>query len=70
MFKSFDELPSVLDVKDLTAFLGISRAGAYQLMHREDFPTLHINTRLLVTKTGLLEWMDRHTDCISDDSDR
>lgn len=70
MFKSFDELPSVLDVKDLTAFLGISRAGAYQLMHREDFPTLHINTRLLVTKTGLLEWMDRHTDCISDESDR
>ena len=70
MFKSFDELPIVLDVKDLTAFLGISRAGAYQLMHREDFPTLHINTRLLVTKTGLLEWMDRHTDCISDDSDR
>ena len=70
MFKSFDELPSVLDVKDLTAFLGISRAGAYQLMHREDFPTLHINTRLLVTQTGLLEWMDRHTDCISDESDR
>ena len=70
MFKSFDELPIVLDVKDLTAFLGISRAGAYQLMHREDFPTLHINTRLLVTKTGLLEWMDRHTDCISDDLDR
>ncbi len=70
MFKSFDELPSVLDVKDLTAFLGISRAGAYQLMHREDFPTLHINTRLLVTKAGLLEWMDRHTDCISNESDR
>lgn len=70
MFKSFDELPSVLDVKDLTAFLSISRAGAYQLMHREDFPTLHINTRLLVTKTGLLKWMDRHTDCIADESSR
>ncbi len=38
--KSIDELPSILSVKELHTFLGISFAGAYQLLHREDFPTL------------------------------
>ena len=38
-----------LPMKELSVFLGISRAGAYNLMHRADFPTLHINSRLLVT---------------------
>ena len=38
MYKSYDDLPSVLSVKELKDFLGISRAGAYQLLHREDFP--------------------------------
>lgn len=61
MKKNIDELPSVLDVKELTAFLGISRAGVYNLLHRADFPTLHINSRLLVTKENLLAWMERNT---------
>lgn len=62
MYKSFDELPSVLSAKELKDYLGISRAGAYQLLHRADFPTLHISSRLLVAKDKLLAWMDQHTD--------
>lgn len=61
MFKNFDELPSVLDMKELSVFLGISRAGAYNLLHRADFPTLHINSRLLVTKENLRAWMEKNT---------
>lgn len=61
MFKNFDELPSVLDMKELSVFLGISRAGAYNLLHRTDFPTLHINSRLLVTKENLRAWMEKNT---------
>lgn len=61
MKKNIDELPSVLDVKELTAFLGISRAGAYNLLHRADFPTLHIGSRMMVTKENLLTWMERNT---------
>ena len=61
MKKNIDELPSVLDVKELTAFLGISRAGAYNLLHRVDFPTLHIGSRMMVTKENLLTWMERNT---------
>lgn len=65
MFTNFDELPSVLGMKDLSAFLGISRAGAYNLLHRADFPTLHINSRLLVTKDNLQKWMEQNTNSVT-----
>ena len=61
MVKSCDELPSVLDMNALKDFLGISRAGAYNLLHQADFPTLHINSRLMVTKENLLAWMEMNT---------
>ena len=61
MFDSFDALPTVLDVKDLKAFLGIPQSTAYDLMHRADFPTLHLNARLLVTKANLKTWIEAHT---------
>lgn len=64
MYKSYDELPGVLGVKELKDFLGISRAGAYQLLHRQDFPTLHVASRLLVAKDKLLVWMEQNTDQI------
>ena len=60
IYRSIDELPSVLGVKELHLFLGISRAGAYQLLHRADFPTLHIASRLLVPKDKLLEWIEQN----------
>ena len=57
----FENLPNVLNVYDLASFLGISRAGAYDLMHRADFPTLHINSRLFVTRDNLRMWIKDHT---------
>lgn len=61
MFENFDALPTVLNVKDLTAFLGIPQSSTYDLMHRADFPTLHVNARLLVTKANLKTWIESHT---------
>ena len=51
------QMPMMLDVKDLTAILGLSRAGVYQLMHRKDFPTLKIGKRMLVPKDSFGEWI-------------
>lgn len=34
-YKSFDELPLMLNVVQVAAVLGISRAGAYELVHSE-----------------------------------
>ena len=62
MYKDYEDLPGVLSVKELKDYLGISRSGAYQLLHREDFPTLHVASRLLVAKDKLLIWMEQNTD--------
>lgn len=64
MYKNYDDLPGVLSVKVLKDYLEISRAGAYQLLHRDDFPTLHVASRLLVAKDKLLLWMEQNTDLV------
>ena len=59
--KNYDELPTVLNATQLATTLGISRAGAYQLLNRRDFPTLRIGKRMLVPKDKLLLWIDLHS---------
>lgn len=60
-YKSFDELPLMLNVVQVAAVLGISRAGAYELVHSEGFPTLKIGSRIVVPKDRLREWIDANT---------
>ena len=60
-FKSYDDLPLMLSVPDLTEALGISRAGAYELVKSEGFPTLHIGNRILIPKDALIAWIKRST---------
>ena len=50
-----------LSVEEAGKLLGVSRQVAYQLIHRPDFPTLHIGRRILVPKKQLEIWMDRMT---------
>ena len=56
-FKNYDDLPLMLSVPDLTEALGISRAGAYELVKSEGFPALHIGNRILVPKEELIAWI-------------
>lgn len=56
----FADLPDVLDAKTLARALSISKSGAYALMNLEDFPTLQLGARKLVTKPDLITWMSRH----------
>lgn len=53
--KNYDELPLMLNVVQVAAVLGISRAGAYELVHSEDFPALKIGSRIVVPKDKLRE---------------
>ena len=50
---AFENLPNVLSAEQLAQTLGISRAGAYQLLHSEGFPTLRIGKRMLVPRDKL-----------------
>ena len=60
-YKNYDELPLMLNVVQVAAVLGISRAGAYELVHSEGFPTLKIGSRIVVPKDKLQEWIDANT---------
>lgn len=61
MICSMDDLPVILSASDVAAVLGISRAKAYQLFHRLDFPTLKLDKRLLVRRELFFQWLDRQT---------
>ncbi|MCI9544958.1 MAG: helix-turn-helix domain-containing protein [Acutalibacter muris] len=60
-FKSYDELPLFLNAKIVAEILGISVAGAYELLHQEDFPVLRIGSRLVVPKEKFLSWIESQT---------
>mgnify|MGYP001024323354 FL=1 len=59
--RHFDELPAMLTATELAGALGISKAGAYTLIHSKGFPTLRIGKRLMVPKDKLTAWIDRNT---------
>ena len=58
-FTSIDQLPITLSAEQVAQVLGISRAGAYTLMHSKDFPTIQIGKRMVVPKDKLLAWMEK-----------
>lgn len=58
---SFSNLPPVLNATQLASVLGISRAGAYNLLNSAGFPTLHVGARKMVASSKLLEWIDRNS---------
>lgn len=57
-YESYNELPLTLSVPEVAAVLGISRVGAYELVHSASFPKVKIGKRILVPKDKLIEWLD------------
>lgn len=57
----FENMPDVMDVKQLAQALHLSRAGAYNLMNNPSFPTLIIGGRKLVMKQDLITWLKSRT---------
>ena len=60
-YKSYDELPLVLNAATVAKVLGVSPSSGYELMHEPDFPVLKIGSRLVVPKEKFVEWVSRHT---------
>lgn len=58
---SYDQLPLILNANAISQTLGISRAGAYELMHSEGFPTLRIGKRMMVSKEHFIQWIERRS---------
>lgn len=59
-FRSYDELPLVLNATDLINLLGLSRTTVYYMLRADDFPTILIGNRRMVRKDRLFQWLDEH----------
>ena len=61
VYKSYDELPLMLNMKQLSELLGISDASSYELAQEADFPSLRIGKRIVIPKEELRRWISAHT---------
>ena len=57
-YTSVDQLPLTLCAEHVAMALGISRAGAYTLLHSKGFPTIKIGKRLVVPRDKFIKWME------------
>lgn len=56
---SVEQLPLVLQAKDIQALLGISKGKTYELMNSRDFPTVFLNKRMVVPRDAFFKWLNQ-----------
>ena len=61
IYKSYDELPLLLNVKQLADLLGVSDSSVYELIQEDGFPSLHIGKRIVIPKEELRVWISART---------
>jgi len=54
-----DSMPVVLNAQDLQKILGLSKGAVYEIFKRQDFPSIRVGRRLLVSKQAFIRWLDR-----------
>lgn len=57
VYKSIDELPAMLTVKDVKILFCIGQAQAYELVHSEGFPAIKVGGSIKIPKHLLLNWI-------------
>ncbi|MBE6959602.1 MAG: helix-turn-helix domain-containing protein [Ruminococcaceae bacterium] len=58
IIKSYEELPLFLSAQMVADVLGVSISSAYELMHDDGFPSLHIGNRLVIPKDHFRRWVE------------
>lgn len=58
IYTSYDELPLLLNVKQMVDLMGVSDSSIYELIQEDDFPSLRIGKRIVVP---LRKWITAHT---------
>lgn len=58
-YQSFEQLPVILNMKNVAAVLGISESGAYDLCKTEGFPAFRVSNRILIQRDKLIEWIEQ-----------
>ena len=61
IYTSYDELPLLLNAKQLADLLGVSDSSVYELIQGDGFPSLRIGKRIVIPKEELREWISTRT---------
>ena len=61
IYKSYDELPLLLNVKQLANLLGVSDSSVYELIQEDGFPSLRIGKRIVIPQEELRVWISART---------
>ena len=61
-FKNYMDLPLMLSVPEVGEVLGISRAGAYELVRSKGFPKVKIGNRIVVPRDRFVQWIEEQTE--------
>ena len=61
IYKSYDELPLMLSVKELATVLGVSRTSAYELTKAKNFPSIRIGSRVVIPKDKFIKCIEIQT---------
>ncbi len=60
-YKSYEDLPLMLNVQMIADVLGISRSKAYELAFSNGFPSLKLGNRIIVPREQFVEWVRNRT---------
>lgn len=58
-YQSFDDLPLMLTVPDVSNVLGIGLANAYGIVRRPDFPSITLGSRIIIPRDKFIEWVNK-----------
>jgi excisionase family DNA binding protein len=61
---------STIGVQELSAYMGISLAKAYELVKQPGFPVLRIGTRFLIPVDSFNTWLNRKIEGGDKDGDK
>jgi len=59
--KNPDDLPAILNVDEVSDFIGIGKSQMYELVKRIDFPAFRIGKRVFIPRDKFLAWIETQT---------
>ena len=60
-YMSAEELPMILNVQEVSDFIGLGMSQTYDLIRRIDFPAFKIGNRIVVPRDKFLAWIDNQS---------
>ena len=61
-YQNYSDLPLMFSVPEVAKVLGISRAGAYELVRSAGFPKIRIGNRIVVPRDKFIAWIDQQSE--------